>query len=90
LNVPYVIGLVGISNTDLTELLDPPLTIIRQPAFEMGEVATTLLLKLIESKHPVKDFETKVLPTELIIRGSTKYLAQKENPGKKTGAKAVI
>ena len=89
LNVPDDIGLVGFSNTDLTELLDPPLTIIRQPAFEMGEVATTLLLQLIESKHPVKNFETKVLPAELIIRGSTKRLTQKEGPGKKTGAKAM-
>lgn len=90
LNVPDDIGLVGFSNTDLTELLDPPLTIVRQPAFEMGEVATTLLLQLIESKHPVKNFETKVLPAELIIRESTKLLKQKENPGRRTGAKAVL
>jgi LacI family transcriptional regulator len=33
-------GLIGFSNTDLTELLDPPLSVIRQPAFEMGERAT--------------------------------------------------
>ena len=57
----------------------------------MGEVATTLLLRLIESKHPVKDFETRVLPAELIIRESTKRLIHKENPGgKKAGAKAVV
>ena len=89
MNVPDDMGLVGFSNTDLTELLDPPLTIIRQPAFEMGEVATTLLLQLIESKHPVKNFETKILPTELIIRESTKCF-KKESPGKKTDAKVVI
>lgn len=70
--VPDDIGLIGFSNTDLTELLDPPLSIIKQPAFEMGEVATNLLLQLIESKRPVTDFETKVLTTELLIRGSTK------------------
>jgi LacI family transcriptional regulator len=46
----------------------------------MGEVATKLLLQLIESKRPVTDFETKVLTTELIIRGSTrkKKLRNKE------------
>jgi LacI family transcriptional regulator len=38
----------------------------------MGEVAMNLLLQLIESKRPVTDFETTVLTTELIIRGSTK------------------
>ncbi|MEQ1676483.1 MAG: LacI family DNA-binding transcriptional regulator [Chitinophagaceae bacterium] len=72
LSVPGDIGLIGFSNTDLTELLDPPLSVIRQPAFEMGEIATTLLLNLIESKRPVTDFETRVLSTELLIRGSTK------------------
>jgi LacI family transcriptional regulator len=72
LKIPEDIGLVGFSNSELTELLDPPLSIIKQPAFEMGEVAMNLLLQLIESKRPVTDFETKVLSTELIIRGSTK------------------
>jgi DNA-binding LacI/PurR family transcriptional regulator len=72
IRVPDDIGLIGFSNTDLTELLDPPLSVIRQPAFEMGEVATNLLLGLIESKRPVTEFETRVLSTELLIRGSTK------------------
>jgi LacI family transcriptional regulator len=72
LKVPEDIGLIGFSNTDLTELLNPPLSIIKQPAFEMGEVAMTLLLQLIESKRPVMDFETRVLSTELMIRSSTK------------------
>jgi DNA-binding LacI/PurR family transcriptional regulator len=71
IKVPGDIGLVGFSNTDLTELLDPPLTVIRQPAFEMGELATKLLLQLIESKRPVTDFETKMLITELHIRQSS-------------------
>ncbi len=78
LSVPGDIGLIGFSNTDLTELLDPPLSIIKQPAFEMGEVATNLLLQLIESKRPVTQFETKVLSTELLIRGSTKKKTTKK------------
>ena len=72
MNVPGDMGLIGFSNTDLAEFLDPPLSIIRQPAFEMGEVAMGLLLKLIESKRPVTEFETRVLSTELLIRGSTR------------------
>ncbi len=78
--VPGDIGLLGFSNTDLTELLDPPLSIIKQPAFEMGEVATNLLLQLIESKRPVTDFETKVLTTELLIRESTRKKEAKAKP----------
>lgn len=71
ITVPAQMGLVGFSNSDLTELLNPPLTVIRQPAFEMGETATRLLLQLIESKRPVTEFETKMMPTELLVRGST-------------------
>ncbi len=71
IKVPTDIALVGFSNSDLTELLDPPLTIVKQPAFEMGEIAMSLLLNLIESKHPVKDFETKTLETQLLVREST-------------------
>ena len=70
--VPDDVGLIGFSNTDLTELLSPPLSIIKQPAFEMGEIATNLLLQVIESKKKVTEFETKTLSTELLIRGSTK------------------
>jgi len=72
IKVPQEIGLIGFSNSDLTELLDPPLSIVKQPAFEMGEMATNLLLSLIESKRPVTSFESKIMPTELIIRNSTK------------------
>jgi DNA-binding LacI/PurR family transcriptional regulator len=71
LRVPEDMGLFGFSNSDITELIAPPLSIIKQPAFEMGEIATTLLLQLIESKHPVTDFETRVLAPQLIIRESS-------------------
>ena len=71
ISVPADIVLMGFSNPDLAELIQPPLSVIRQPAFEMGEVAMKLLLQVIESKRPVIDFETKMLSTEMLIRGST-------------------
>jgi LacI family transcriptional regulator len=70
--VPGEMGLIGFANSDMTELLNPPLSIIRQPAFEMGEIAMDLLLQLIETKRPVTEFETRILATELIVRGSTR------------------
>ena len=68
--VPDDMGLLGFSNSDTAELIEPPLSIIKQPAFEMGEIATDLLIQLIESKRPVTDFETKKLAPQLIIRKS--------------------
>jgi LacI family transcriptional regulator len=71
LKVPEDIGLAGFLNTDLSELLDPPLTVVRQPAYEMGKDAIELLLQLVESKRPVKEFEKRVLTPELIVRASS-------------------
>ena len=71
IKVPDDIALVGFSNLDLTDLLSPSLTVVRQPAFEMGQIATDLLIKQIESKRPVNDFEKKVLPPQLFIRESS-------------------
>jgi LacI family transcriptional regulator len=70
IRIPDDIAVVGFSNSDIIELLDPPLTVVRQPAFEMGQVATELLLQLIESKRPVKEFERKILATSLIVQQS--------------------
>lgn len=81
LKVPDDIGLIGFSNSDMTELIEPPLSIIKQPAFEMGEMATDLLLQLIESKRPITEFETKMLAPQLIIRESAKKSGTKsESP----------
>jgi DNA-binding LacI/PurR family transcriptional regulator len=68
--VPQEVALIGFSNSELTELLNPPLTIIKQPAFEMGQKAMQLLLQMVESKRPVTDFEHIKLQAELISRGS--------------------
>jgi len=69
--VPKEIALIGFSNSEVTDLFSPALTVITQPAFEMGELATKLLLNLIESKRPVTDFETQMLTTKLIVRKSS-------------------
>ncbi|MDB5201106.1 MAG: LacI family transcriptional regulator [Ferruginibacter sp.] len=71
IRVPEDIALVGFSNSDLAELLNPPLTVLRQPAMEMGRDATELLLQLIESKRPITQFEKRVLSPELILGHSS-------------------
>lgn len=70
IRVPQDVGIVAFSNSELMDLFNPPLTTVRQPAFEMGQIATELLINLIESKRPVTEFEKKVLPTQMLIRDS--------------------
>ena len=65
--------------TNVGELFNPPLSVVRQPALEIGQVATELLISMIESKRPVTEFETRILKTELIIReSSAKVLVEKK------------
>ncbi len=69
--IPQEVAMIGFSNSDIAELVDPPLSVIRQPAEEMGRAATELLLQLVESKRIIKDFEKRVLTPELQIRESS-------------------
>ena len=62
------IALAGFSNSDVLDLFSPSLTSVRQPAFEIGQLATEMLLQLIEAKYPVQEFENKILPTNLFVR----------------------
>ncbi len=71
IKVPDDIAVAGFANTELADLMNPPLTLVRQPANEMGRAATELLLQLIESKRPIKDFEKRVFTPELEIRASS-------------------
>ena len=65
------LGFIGFTNTKVGGLFDPPLSVVRQPAFDIGQTAIELLIQIIESKRPVVDFETRILDTELIIRESS-------------------
>ena len=66
--VPDDMAIAGFSNSDVLDLFNPSLTSVRQPAYEIGQQATEMLLRLIEAKYPVEEFEKKVLDTNLFIR----------------------
>jgi LacI family transcriptional regulator len=74
LKIPDDIAVVGFSNWFFGEIMDPSLTTVDQPGFEMGQEAARLLIRQIEMKdkdngEPIA--ETKVLKTRLIIRNSS-------------------
>lgn len=71
IRIPEDIALLGFTNTLLADDLNPSLSAVHQPAFEMGRKATEMLLSLINSKYPVTEFETITLPTKLFTRNST-------------------
>jgi len=65
------VGFTGFTNTKVGDLFSPTLTVIQQPAFEIGQTATELLIQMIESKRPVTEFEIRKLETSLVIRESS-------------------
>jgi len=71
LGIPADIKVIAFSNLQIASLLNPPLSTITQPAFEIGRTAATLLFKSLEkSKFNLKD-ERIVIPSLLIKRAST-------------------
>lgn len=71
LKIPEEYAIVGFSNNKITELLDPPITTLNQPSYEMGKKAAEILIEEIKSKSKKIEPRTIVLKTELIIRKST-------------------
>lgn len=71
MKIPGDIGLMGFSNFNNSELLDPALSVIYQPSVEMGSVAAKLLLADIESKRPTTSFTKQMLSTRIITRKSS-------------------
>lgn len=74
--MPEEVALMGFSDLAISSLLDPPLSTMVQPTFEMGQQAAELILDLIESKKPPILFETRVLKPELMIRKSSQKKSQ--------------
>jgi len=69
--IPDQIAVVGFSDGRLSGITDPALTSVDQHGYEMGTVATELLLKRILSDKSETPFEIKVLNANLIVRGSS-------------------
>ena len=69
LRVPQEVALVGFDDLPWAEALDPPPTVVRQPAYEVGRQAMELLLKRI--LQPDRPPVTVRLRPELVIRKST-------------------
>lgn len=72
--IPEDISIIGFSNWYMTQHTEPSISTVEQPSTLMGEKAVELLLKEIsdeEKRLPIRH-QTLFLPTELILRDSSK------------------
>ena len=68
LKVPENIAVVGFDDMYWSSSLNPPLTAVRQPAYEIGKRAAELLIQRISD--PARPTVSMILKTELMIRSS--------------------
>lgn len=78
LSVPDDISVVAFDDLPESMLIDPFLTVVRQPAYEIGRRATALLLDRLTAKAAAEPREI-ILPTELVVRRSSSAPRQKEH-----------
>ncbi|WP_368658832.1 LacI family DNA-binding transcriptional regulator [Metabacillus halosaccharovorans] len=69
LSVPEDVAVVGFDNIKMSSVIEPNLTTINQPKYEIGKKAMELLLKLINGESLQK--KKFVMKDELIIRESS-------------------
>jgi LacI family transcriptional regulator len=71
LSIPGDISVMGFDNSDIAPMLDPSLTTVSQPFYEMGARACEKLIRLIEKKRRIGN-KIEILPAELVIRDSVR------------------
>lgn len=68
LAVPDDLAVVGFDDVPMASFVNPPLTTIRQPIYELGTIAVKLLIEQLTQAAPAPQ-QTRI-PTQLIIRQS--------------------
>jgi DNA-binding LacI/PurR family transcriptional regulator len=68
MRVPDDVAVTGFDDFDFSELVDPPLTTVRIPGYDIGRSAAELLIDRLEGRQPLE--RRRLLPVELCLRGS--------------------
>jgi LacI family transcriptional regulator len=69
IRVPDMLSVVGFDDIDVSTATTPQLTTVRQPLQEMGRMAVTSLMRMVEG-HDAEALHIE-LATQLVVRGTT-------------------
>ncbi|MGK5740006.1 LacI family DNA-binding transcriptional regulator [Micromonospora sp. URMC 103] len=69
LTVPGDVAIVGFDDVDAATIVNPPLTTVRNPAYDIGRTAGELLLSRMDGRYDGTG-RTVVLPCPLVVRES--------------------
>lgn len=71
IKIPQDMAFVGFNNDPVSKVIEPNLTTINYPGYEMGEVAARNLINHLSGKATIRSTNTIILRSELIIRDSS-------------------
>ena len=71
LKVPQDVSIIGFDDMPSAPCLDPPLSVVAQPTYQLGTTAAKLLLQRLAGER--EEIEEVTLQPFLIIRGSSQY-----------------
>ncbi len=71
--IPEEISLAGFDDIEVAAYCNPPLTTVRVPAYEIGQIACKILMDMISNNS--RQVQQYCLDTSIIIRGSCRELA---------------
>ena len=71
IRIPEECAVIGFSDWQFSSFVEPGLSTISQSGFEMGQEAARLLLEQMDNGNEDYLPQTKVIPTKLVVRGST-------------------
>jgi DNA-binding LacI/PurR family transcriptional regulator len=65
------VAVIGVNDDPLTALIDPPLSTVRIPVFDLGATAAGMLVDILKGK--VQGTRQVILPSQLVVRESTQW-----------------
>lgn len=71
LKVPDDVSVLGFDNIKISKLLNPPLSTVSQPLYDMGRTAANKLINIIKGNGPEEPV-VDVFDTEIVVRKTTK------------------
>ena len=69
--VPEDVAIVGFTSGLISDITNPTLTSVEQHGYQIGREAVGMLIDRLEKKHDLPS-QTKIIKTELVIKGSSK------------------
>lgn len=72
LKIPAQVSICGFSNNSLGRVSDPLLTTVDQHGYEMGMAAMRLLIERLDGFRDGENIVSKVVPTHLVVRNTTR------------------